>query len=159
MLRNAASLDLDGLPTEASGAAVAQLPAMVHPNGTERLDHLVAFSPDLERTRHSLEAAGLDFRRLREGATPGGAQRQIFFRLGETILEVVEHPPGTREAGDPEAPARFYGLAFLVADIDAAAAVRGDRLGRVRDAVQPGRRIATVRREAGLGLPVAFMSP
>jgi hypothetical protein len=28
----------------------------------------------------------------------------------------------------------------------------------VKDAVQPGRRIATVRREAGLGLPVALIS-
>jgi hypothetical protein len=31
-------------------------------------------------------------------------------------------------------------------------------LGSVRDAVQPGRRIATMRREANLGLPVAFMT-
>jgi hypothetical protein len=32
-------------------------------------------------------------------------------------------------------------------------------LGDIRDAVQPGRRIATVRREAGLGVPVALMTP
>jgi hypothetical protein len=29
----------------------------------------------------------------------------------------------------------------------------------VKDAVQPGRRIATLRREAGAGVPLAFMSP
>jgi hypothetical protein len=44
-------------------------------------------------------------------------------------------------------------------DLDATAAVLGERLGAVRDAVQPGRRIATVRREAGLGTPLAFMTP
>jgi hypothetical protein len=30
--------------------------------------------------------------------------------------------------------------------------------GRVKNAVQPGRRIATLRREAGAGIPLAFMS-
>ena len=34
----------------------------------------------------------------------------------------------------------------------------GDRLGTVKDAVQPGRRIASLRKEAGLALPIAFMS-
>jgi hypothetical protein len=45
-----------------------------------------------------------------------------------------------------------------VADLDACAALLGGRLGEVRDAVQPGRRIATIRREAGLGVPVALIS-
>jgi hypothetical protein len=31
-------------------------------------------------------------------------------------------------------------------------------VGPIRDAVQPGRRIATVRRSAGLSVPVALMS-
>ena len=157
-LRGTSSLALDGLPTERSEDEPPP-PAPPHPNGAEGLDHVVAFSPDLARTRHALEAAGLDFRRLREGPTPGGAQRQLFFRLGETILEVVEHPPGTTGAEDAGAPSRFYGLAFVTRDLDATATLLGDRLGSVRDAVQPGRRIATVRREAGLGLPVAFMTP
>jgi hypothetical protein len=39
------------------------------------------------------------------------------------------------------------------------AAVLGDLLGSLRDAVQPGRRIATLRREAGLGPAIAFMTP
>jgi hypothetical protein len=34
----------------------------------------------------------------------------------------------------------------------------GDLLGRPRDAVQPGRRIATLRAEAGLGPAIAFMT-
>ncbi len=68
------------------------------------------------------------------------------------ILEVVEAPQA-KERG-----ARFWGLTLCVSDIDAWAELLGERLGEVRDAVQPGRRIATVRREAGLGLPVALIS-
>jgi hypothetical protein len=45
-----------------------------------------------------------------------------------------------------------------VADLDATAALLGDLLGAPKVAVQPGRRIATVRADAGLGVPVAFMS-
>jgi hypothetical protein len=54
---------------------------------------------------------------------------------------------------------RFWGLTLVVDDLDAAAARLGDRVGPVKDAVQKGRRIATLRREAGLGVPVALMSP
>ena len=156
VLDGVTSTELDGLPTEV-GPRGAQ-PAPVHPNGVVRMDHVVAFSPDLERTVGALEAAGLDLRRVREGPTPAGAQRQAFFRLGESILEVVEHPPGTPAAADRDAPAGFYGLAFGVEDLGVAARRLGPLLGEPRDAVQPGRRIATVRREARLGLPVALIT-
>ena len=105
-----------------------------------------------------LQRAGLDFRRRREGPTPAGAVRQAFFRLGEVILEVVEHPPGTPAAGDPAAPARFWGLAFVVEDLDATARYLGPLLREPRAAVQPGRRIATLKRDAGLTVPVAFIT-
>ncbi len=142
--------DLDGLPTELSEAAAPE-PA-THPNGALRIDHIVAFTPDLVRTTAALEEAGLSLRRIREPGEPGPPVRQAFLRLGEVILEVVESP----QAG--EGPARFWGLTLCVSDIDACAALLGERLGEVRDAVQPGRRIATIRREAGLGLPVALIS-
>ena len=92
--------------------------------------------------------------RIREGETGMGKYRQAFFRLGRPILEVVE----AADMGEGEPP-RFWGITFTTADIDAAAKLLGDKLGRVKDAVQPGRRIATVRKEAGLGLPVALISP
>jgi hypothetical protein len=72
---------------------------------------------------------------------------------------VVEHPAQAREAGDPDAPARLWGLALLAPDIDATARHAGDLLGEVRDAIQPGRRIATFTRDAGLGVAVAVLSP
>jgi hypothetical protein len=38
-------------------------------------------------------------------------------------------------------------------------AVLGPQVGEPHDAVQPGRRIASVRRDAGLRAPLAFMTP
>jgi hypothetical protein len=96
----------------------------------------------------ALEQAGLDLRRIREEPTPGGAPRQAFFRLAEVILEVVEVPPGSHEERKPDAPSRFWGLAFGVDDLDGCA-----------DAVQPGRRIASLRREDCLRPGIAFMTP
>jgi catechol 2,3-dioxygenase-like lactoylglutathione lyase family enzyme len=156
-LRGASTLELDGLPTIAS----ERLPAAgaEHRNGVVSIDHVVVMTPDLDRTVDVLRKAGFDFRRLREGATPGGSVRQAFFRMGEVILEVVQAPEGMRLAADPSGPARLWGISFLVPDLDATGAVLGDLLGKARDAVQPGRRIATLRREAGLGPAVAFMTP
>ena len=56
------------------------------------IDHLVAMSPDLDRSVEVLHSAGLDLRRIREQPTPAGAPRQAFFRLGEAILELVQEP-------------------------------------------------------------------
>jgi len=146
---------LDGLPEPQT--APAPEPAPAHANGITAVDHIVAFSPDLERTVATLEAAGMDLRRRREGPTGAGSARQAFFRVGEAILEVVEHPPHAREAGDTDAPARLWGLALLTPDLDATAATAGDLIGAPKDAIQPGRRIATFTREAALGAAVAVI--
>ena len=141
---------IDGLPL----AAPDDPPAVAgpHPNGVTQIDHLVVFTPDLERTTRALEEVGKERRRVREVGTEDRPLRQGFFRLGEVILEVVEH------ARIEDGPARFWGITFAVKDLEAAAELLGGRLGSIRDAVQPGRRIATVRREAELGLPVALIS-
>jgi catechol 2,3-dioxygenase-like lactoylglutathione lyase family enzyme len=142
------------LGEEASGEA-----APPHPNGVVRVDHVVMLTPNLDRTVGELEAQGFDLRRRREGDTPGGSTRQAFFRAGEPILEVVQAPEGTSVARDPGGPSRLWGLAFLVEDMARTAETLGDLLGSPRDAVQPGRRIATLRPEAGLGPALAFMTP
>ena len=149
-VRDLGELELDGLDTRASEAPAAAGGA--HPNGTLSIDHLVVITPELDRTTAVLQAAGLDLRRLREGDAPGGSPRQAFFRMGELILEVVQAPPGTTIAADPGGPARLWGISFLVADLDTPAVALGASLGEPRDAVQPGRRIATVATAAGLGL-------
>jgi hypothetical protein len=122
----------DGLPLEPSTTLKGSDP-FTHGNGALAVDHVVVLTGSLERTVRALVAAGLDLRR----EVPGMA----FLRLGAWILEVVER------GGDP---ARFWGLAVVVPDPGAVPGV-----GPVKDAVQPGRRIATVRR---LGTELAFMS-
>jgi hypothetical protein len=143
---------IDGLPTRLGAPPDAD--TAPQPNGVTEIDHVVVLTPRLERTIGAFEEAGIDLRRIREGETGMGSYRQAFFRAGRPILEVVQ----STELDDG-APARFWGITFTTADIDAAAELIGDKLGRVKDAVQPGRRIATVRKEVGLGLPVALISP
>jgi catechol 2,3-dioxygenase-like lactoylglutathione lyase family enzyme len=123
------------------------------------IDHIVVITPDLDRTTAVLREAGFDLRGVREGATPGGSRRQAFFRAGDLILELVEAPAGTRIASDPAGIARLWGISFLVEELEPTAAALGGLLGEPRDAVQPGRRIATLRRDAGLGPAIAFMTP
>jgi hypothetical protein len=163
-LRDLHSDALDGLPTTISARPAPQ-PAPAHPNGVVAIDHVVAASPDLDRSVAVLRAAGMDLRRVREQPTPAGAPRQAFFRLGHEILELIQEPeavvassPEGERAGGRDRPVRFWGLALLVDDIDRCAEQLAGKLGEVRPAVQPGRRIASVRRTAGLALPLALMS-
>jgi catechol 2,3-dioxygenase-like lactoylglutathione lyase family enzyme len=135
--------DIDGLATTV--AENEATPPVNHPNGASAIDHVVVITPDFERTQRALEAAGLPLRRIRDA----GGFRQGFRRLGAAILELVE----AREA--PPGPARFWGLVVTVDDLGAVA----EHTGAVKPAVQPGRHIATLRRDCGLSLSVAFMDP
>jgi hypothetical protein len=158
-LRGVEGTELDGLSTTRSDR-VPPSESPVHSNGITALDHVVAITPTLDRTVAVLRGAGLDLRRIREEPTPAGAPRQAFFRLGATILEVVQEPPEAIErGGGTDRPAFFWGLAFIAPDLDATVAGLGDRVSEVRAAVQPGRRIATLRRSAGLSVPVALITP
>jgi hypothetical protein len=76
-----------------------------------------------------------------------------FRRLGPAVLEVVERDDLGSDV------ARFWGLATVVISIEELAERLGDRLGPIKDAVQPGRRIASLRADAGISVPLAFMSP
>lgn len=139
--------EIDGITTVSSDQPAGE--PGVHHNGVTRIDHLVLMTPDLPRTTAALVAVGLDVRRERDA----GAFEQVFFRLGEVILEVV----GPKEAGP--GPSSLWGLTFAVDDLNATAAFLGDRVGRVKDAVQPGRRITTLRgKEIGISPAVAFMT-
>jgi hypothetical protein len=157
-LRELETTELDGLATTRS-ARPLPVERPLHPNGITALDHLVAISSDLDRTVAALQRAGLDLRRIREQPTPAGAPRQAFFRLGEPILEVVQAPPEAIARSGGDRPAFFWGLAFVAPAIEATVALLGERVSEIRDAVQPGRRIATLRRSAGLSLPVALITP
>lgn len=151
--------ELDGLPAPAPSGLERRTTGGRHPNGVLTIDHVVVFSPALDRTVAALEGAGLDLRRIREGPTPGGAMRQAFFRIGEPILEVIEARSDSPMREQPVTEPRLWGLAFLAEDLDAAAGIMGEHLGEPRDAVQDGRRIVSARRSAELGAPVAFITP
>jgi hypothetical protein len=157
-LRDLETTELDGLETARSDRQPPGEQA-VHPNGVSALDHVVAITPALDRTVETLQGAGLDLRRIREEPTPAGAPRQAFFRLGATILEVAQEPPEAIERAGADRSAFFWGLAFIATDLDATVAGLGDRVSEIRAAIQPGRRIATLRRSAGLAVPVALITP
>jgi hypothetical protein len=159
-LRGLADTELDGLPTTRSTRPAPAGDAGVHANGVSAIDHIVVVSPDLDRTVGALQDAGLSLRRIRDEPTPAGAPRQAFLRLGGEILEVVQEPDeALARGGGSDRPARFWGLALLAEDIERAAAALAPNISPVRAAVQPGRRIATISRAAGLSVPVVLMSP
>jgi hypothetical protein len=144
---------LGGLPTTASDEPPAE-PAD-HKIGATHIDHLVLLSPDLFRTAEAIEGIGVPPRGERDTDTYGAPMRQIFFRMGEVIIELIGSPDTPGE-GDPG----FFGLAHAVTDLDAVAADLGERLGAIKDAVQPGRRIATLRhRDLGMSVATALMTP
>jgi len=142
--------DIDGLPTdivESMGPVYAE-----HRLGATGLDHVVVSTHDLGRTSAAIASAtGCELKRIREL----GTMRQGFHRIGRggLIVELVERPDL------PEGPAEFWGLVLIVDDLDVACDLIGpDRISAPKDAVQPGRRIATIRADVGLGLPVALMT-
>jgi hypothetical protein len=150
---------IDGLPTEAAATTDATA-AAVHDNGVEFIDHLVILSPDVDRTIAALGSVGVESRRTRQVDSEqyGFAARQTFFRLGEVILELIG--PNEPMDGAADRPAGFFGLAYTVRDLDATAALLADHIGSVKDAVQPGRRITTLRhKDLGMSVATAFMSP
>jgi hypothetical protein len=154
-LRGVASMALDGLPTTVSRAPPPAA-APPHPNGVVAIDHVVAVTLDLERTIAALQAVGLALRRIRELPSATGAPRQAFFRLGAEILEVVQQPG---DGADRAGPARLWGLALVTSDLERSVAALGHNVSAIRPAVQRGRRIASLRRSAGLAIPVALISP
>lgn len=154
-LRGASVDQIDGFPLTMPSEPAKPTPD--HPNGVIALDHVVLASPDVNRTIAALETAGIRLRRTRDvgAGRQGVAMKQAFFKLGEVILELV----GPDEA-QGDAPPRFFGLAWTVRDLDETAAFFGERLQPAKDAVQPGRRIATLDKKlSGSSVAMAFMTP
>jgi len=147
---------VDGIPTRWIVASTDD--ATLDENPSHRvhvtsIDHIVIMTGSLDRTSESIDRVlGAPRKRIRDA---GGGVRQGFHRVGGIILEVVERP-----GIDPSTPASVWGVVFVIDDLDETVAWLGpDAVSAPRDAVQPGRRIASIRREVGLGLPVALMTP
>lgn len=123
-----------------------------HALGAVEVDHVVIMTSSLEAVSAAVaERTGCALKRTREL----GTITQGFHRIGQggLIVEIVQHPDYDR--GEAE----FWGLVLIVHDLDVACAFLGpERVSEPKDAVQPGRRIATIRSEVGLGTAVALMS-
>ena len=150
-------LSIDGVPTWIRRSTDPQrnAPRRSEAQGLNVLgvDHVVVMTGSLERTSEAIvDAVGEPLRRIRDA---GNGVRQGFHKSGPVILEVVERPDL-----DPQGPSWLWGLVFTVADLDEAVQWLGpDVIGSARQAVQPGRRIASLRAESGLGVPVALITP
>ena len=148
-LRNIPATDsIDGLATTAAGPP-SGTPAAAHPNGASGVDHVVVLTNEFGRTSLVLEQLGMPITYTREQSNGSMG----FVRIGPAILELVH----VRQFESPLAC--FWGLAITVEDLDALGRQLGASLGRIKAAVQPGRRIATVSASAGLSTALAFMTP
>jgi hypothetical protein len=145
---------IDGIATSTITEHV-QLPDGDHTNGVFRIDHLVVGSSSTPRTVNAFASAGLERRGHRDTNSEGTAVDMTFFWVGDQLVELAGPPRVVRY----RRPARFSGIAFSCIDIDALAAQLGEKSTEPRDAVQPGRRICALRREAGASVPIAFMTP
>ena len=119
----------------------------------------IAWHERPDTTSWVLELAGgrwlqLTRRRTRDAGTPDRPLRQGFLWAGEVLVEVAGPPDG-----DGDEPARLWGIVAVAPALEPLLDLPGRVIGEIRDAVQPGRRIATVPREAGLSVPLAFMTP
>jgi len=149
---DATTHSVDGVATRVI-AELQPVPELTHQFAVTAIDHVVITTGSLERTCGAItDQLGLPLKRIRDA---GHGVRQGFHRAGSLILEIVERPDLA-----PETSAEIWGVVFVVDDLDSAIAWLGpDAIGAPRDAVQNGRRIASVKKDVGLGLPVALMSP
>ncbi|MEM8619435.1 MAG: hypothetical protein AAGF73_06905 [Actinomycetota bacterium] len=142
-------MQIDGLPTEWVESTEPLWAA--HDIAATGLDHVVVLTDSIERTSEAIHAAtGCELKRIRDL----GSMRQGFHRIGRggLIVELVERPELDADTTE------FWGLVVDVENLDTVYERLGpDGIGAPKNAVQPGRRIATIRDTVGLGTAVALM--
>lgn len=134
------------LDIESRRQSLAQL-CGANPNTVEYLEHIVVMTPVLEEAIAANEAIGVPCKRIRE---VGNGARQAFFKLEQTVLEIVG--PATR--GRPGC----WGLALMCSDIARAVATaraNGLQATEPKPAVQGGQ-IARIVDPLD-GVAIAFM--
>ena len=120
-----------------------------NPNTVDYLEHIVVMTPVLDDAIAANEAIGVPCKRIRE---VGNGARQAFFKLEQTVLEVVG--PATR--GRPGC----WGLALMCSNIaEAVATARANGLQATEPklAIQGGQIARIV--EPLDGVAIAFMQP
>jgi len=139
---------IDGVFT-ASGANDLELPLEPGNVGCLGVDHVVVRTNSLDVTCAAITAAtGAPVKRIRDA---GSGMQQAFHKLGSVVVEVVS-------AKEQVEKTHLWGFVANVSDVDALSAFLGpDILGTPKPATQPGRRIASARSGAALGVPFAVM--
>jgi predicted enzyme related to lactoylglutathione lyase len=117
-----------------------------NPNSVDYIEHIVVMTPVLEDAIAANEAVGIPCKRIRE---VGNGARQAFFKLEQTVLEVV---------GPAHGKPGCWGLALMCIDI--ASAVAAARAGGLQ-ATEPklaiqGGQIARIVEPLD-GVAIAFM--
>ena len=121
------------------------------------LDHIVVMSADLDASR-ALYGDGLGLRLALDRCFEARGTRILFFRVGGATVEVAGPIAG---GPDASAPDRLWGLAYRVADVDAAAqrvAAQGFDVTELRAGHKPGTRVCTVR-DGTSGVPTLLIEP
>ena len=120
------------------------------------LDHVVILSGDLEASRR-LYGDQLGLRLALDRTFEARGQRILFFRVGGATVEVV----GAADSPDEPGPDRAWGLAWKVADIEAARArleQAGFDVSGIRPGAKPGTAVCNVRGEP-LGVATLLIGP
>jgi|TARA_B100002052_G_scaffold184226_1_gene167864 hypothetical protein len=152
-LRGALPSSFGPIPTSYLDSPIPGL-ASTHPNSSRGLHHLVLMVPEFKQGRSALTHAGVV---VSPGKVFGSADKKLLRStpmMGDFELELIGP-----EKEDSSRRWDLWGLVIAVEDIDVTADLLGDLLGRVKPAIQPGRRIATVSKSAGLGVAIAFLGP
>ena len=153
--------------------------ARQHPNGIDGFDHIVVVTETADATIDAFERAGMVLRRRRP-VEPMGIE-QCFLRAGDAIIELIcpysptsDSQPADTDPGDhartmdppdglntaSEAHAAIWGIAVVSSRLEQTVEYLGARISEPRPAVQPGRRIATIRTsQLGISTEIAVMTP
>ena len=147
---------LCGIATAESAARQAEGDPSEQPNGAFKIDHVVVVSEAPSQTKAALERFGLIGKGARSFGSGDAERSQCFFWSGELLIELVG--PAAEKA-DASPLARIWGVTFVVDDFAPLLALAEGLVAGPRDAIQPGRQIATVATQLELGVELAFMSP
>ena len=153
VLRNSMPSQFGPIPTTFTKKPVPE-PSIVHPNGSIGFHHVVLMVPEFDIGKTALTSAGVQVEQGRPFGSPGKAMLRSAPKMGDIELELIGP-----ESEDRSRNWDLWGLVIAVDDIDATSELLGDLLGQVKPAVQPHRRIATLKKEAELGVAVAFLGP
>ena len=110
--------------------------------------------PEFALGKTALIGAGVQVEDGRIFGSPQKGMLRSAPKMGDIELELIGP-----ESEDRSRNWDLWGLVIAVDDIDARSELLGGLLGQVKPAVQPHRRIATLKKEAELGVAIAFLGP